>query len=324
MSHIFERLVELKQEVQSLKLQLEPDDHPIAADVETDIEATICRALAHHSSDMMAALSEDGIFRWVTPNAKNLFGWDTEDLLGASIVDFIHPEDLATVPWNDDEALRSPTVYRLRMGNGLYHWVETRNLSLGAGDVSVVATRDINSHYMAQTRASQISTLFADELERMAHTDSLTLLPNRRSLEDLLGRELSRSARTGTPISVVFFDVDRFKAINDTFGHLRGDKVLKAVGQRMANALRPYDFIGRWGGDEFLVVLPDTDADHAVAAARRLADHLIQEHVDEVGTVTVSGGVAQYAGETEELLVDRADRALYRAKIVGRNCVERN
>lgn len=314
------RLAEIKQELIHLKKQADAERLPGAAELEAELDTTLCRLLAAYGHDLIAVLDDESKVRWVTPNCTSMFGWAPEQIIGRPMNAFVHEEDVSHVPWGSGWIIESPVTYRFRLANGLYHWVETRSIPEVA--TQVIATRDINAHYMAQSKASDIGELFADELERMAHTDALTLLPNRRSVERTLEREISRSTRSGTSFSVVFFDIDRFKAINDTYGHIRGDYVLKEVGQRLANALRPYDFIGRWGGDEFLLVLPETDRDHAVSAARRLSATLASKHVPPVGAVTVSGGVAEHSGEALETLIDRADRALYRAKGGGRNRIE--
>lgn len=322
MSDVIVRLTEIRNELEQIRNSpnTPPETEAEAAALELEARNSLCETIADLGTDWFAVLNHDAVIQWVTENCRTLFGWRPDDLVGSSMQELVHEEDRAHVPWGTSWAIDSPITYRLRLANGLYHWVETRSVTQASGERRVIATRDINAHYIAQAKASDISELFVDELERMAHTDALTLLPNRRAVERTLNREISRSSRTGTPVSVVFFDIDRFKAINDTYGHLQGDEVLKNVGQQIANSLRPYDSIGRWGGDEFLVVLPDTDGDHAVSAARRLSSSLATNTA--IGPVTVSGGVAQHGGEPLERLVDRADKALYRAKGGGRNRIE--
>ena len=157
-----------------------------------------------------------------------------------------------------------------------------------------------------------------------AMTDGLTGLPNRRSIEDTLKRMAAHADRTSTPLGAVLFDLDHFKQINDLFGHEKGDEVLAAVGAIVTSALRGSDFAGRYGGEEFVVLLPDTDREGAVLVAEKL--RLAIEAVEVAGVsrpITASLGVAAIPADASEpaFLVRAADRALYLAKSSGRNRV---
>jgi diguanylate cyclase (GGDEF)-like protein len=161
--------------------------------------------------------------------------------------------------------------------------------------------------------------------ELRAATDALTGLPNRRAIDDHLKRLLAQAGRSLTPMSAILMDLDHFKQINDTFGHERGDEVLAAVGAVMRTELRGSDFAGRSGGEEFIVMLPDTDR----AGAMRVAEHLRQamHSLSMPGVtreVTASFGVASYPDDAldGETLMRLADRALYSAKQNGRDRVE--
>jgi len=160
--------------------------------------------------------------------------------------------------------------------------------------------------------------------EMRAATDALTGLPNTRALQDTFKRMLAHSVRMVEPMSVVLFDLDHFKKINDTFGHERGDEVLAAVGDALAGSLRASDFAGRNGGEEFLVLLPDTDQDGALTLAEKLREALTKINVPSVGKpISGSFGVATFPadGTDTAMLLRIADRALYEAKSAGRNCV---
>jgi diguanylate cyclase (GGDEF)-like protein len=161
--------------------------------------------------------------------------------------------------------------------------------------------------------------------EARALTDALTGLPNRRAIQDTVKRMLAQSARTVSPLAAMLIDLDHFKKINDTFGHEEGDAVLAAVGDVLASSMRSSDFVGRNGGEEFVALLPDTDAGGAVEVAEKLraAIAAIKLPHAERG-ITASFGVAIHpdvAGDPETLL-RLADRALYAAKNAGRNRVE--
>ena len=156
-------------------------------------------------------------------------------------------------------------------------------------------------------------------------TDGLTGLPNRRSIEDTLKRMVAQAGRTETPLAVVLFDLDHFKQINDLFGHEKGDEVLAAVGTAIAGRMRTSDFVGRHGGEEFILLLPDTDRESAVVVAEELRRSIAAVEVAGVPRpITASLGVAALPDDEAEpaLLLRAADRALYLAKAGGRNRVE--
>ena len=158
-----------------------------------------------------------------------------------------------------------------------------------------------------------------------ALTDGLTGLPNRRAIEDTLKRMVAQADRSGDPLGVVLFDLDHFKQVNDLFGHEKGDEVLSAVGIAVTSTLRSSDFAGRHGGEEFILLLPDTDAECAVTVAEKLRLALASIEVPGVPrSITASFGVAAMPDDGSEpsSLLRTADRALYVAKAGGRNRVE--
>ncbi|WP_027672126.1 GGDEF domain-containing protein [Rheinheimera baltica] len=161
------------------------------------------------------------------------------------------------------------------------------------------------------------------QLEKMATTDELTGLFNRREILRLLALEISRSTRQQSTLSIMMLDLDDFKAINDNYGHLTGDQTLKHAAECFSRIVRKTDFIGRIGGEEFLIVLPDTPATSAVALAERIRE--AKQCATEQSTIpacTVSICVAQcVATDDQQSLIQRADECLYQAKAAGRNCV---
>jgi diguanylate cyclase (GGDEF)-like protein len=162
----------------------------------------------------------------------------------------------------------------------------------------------------------------ARDLGYKATTDALTGLPNRLKFDQALADEMARALRYKTPLSLVLYDIDHFKQINDTHGHPTGDQTLIELSQFVPNVIRGTDVLARWGGEEFVILMPGCDGSQAYAAAQKLKDAIGSRSFAEVGPVTCSFGVTQYAaGDTAEALVARADEALYRAKINGRNQV---
>ncbi|MEX0657523.1 MAG: GGDEF domain-containing protein [Egibacteraceae bacterium] len=155
----------------------------------------------------------------------------------------------------------------------------------------------------------------------VASTDVLTGLPNRRGMQDVLARAAALSTRHGLPLAAMIIDIDRFKAVNDIYGHEVGDRVIRQVGVALANAARGEDVAGRWGGEEFLVVM-HVDRVGALDAAERFRV-AIESAVDrDAGTVTASIGVAAVHGGDVARLLHAADAAMYVAKEAGRNRVE--
>jgi len=181
------------------------------------------------------------------------------------------------------------------------------------------------TYFMTLSLAKDLNAAQAT-LHAMALTDVLTGLNNRRQVMTRLEEEFQRALRLKESISLIAFDIDHFKNINDTYGHPFGDLVLKCVAQRMQSSVRPYDIVGRIGGEEFLIVAPGSPAAEAVILAERILDAIRQESVSEGSahiTVTASAGVAiiDKCDTGIDDLLKRADRALYRAKEEGRNRV---
>lgn len=166
------------------------------------------------------------------------------------------------------------------------------------------------------------------QLETQAITDSLTGLYNRRQIIQRFQEECERTQRGSLGLSCILLDLDHFKEVNDTFGHLQGDEVLKAVATQSRASLRAYDVIGRYGGEEFIALLPDTNLTAARPVAERLrlaiqAMTILQTPEGKPWPTTVSLGLTEWrSGDTVETFIHRADEALYRAKAAGRNRLE--
>ena len=166
----------------------------------------------------------------------------------------------------------------------------------------------------------------ADEkvtMARLATTDPLTAIANRRGLNTRLSEELSRAERYGSSFCILLLDLDHFKAINDAYGHHVGDLMLRSVAHLLQEECREPDVAGRWGGEEFMMILPQIDITEAQAVASRVRERVASEDAVGMDDLTVSIGVASFeAGDTLDSLFARADRALYAAKERGRNRVE--
>lgn len=190
----------------------------------------------------------------------------------------------------------------------------------GGGEVAYLT--GVFNDMVAQVRQSRFS------LEYRSMTDGLTGLFNRRHIMELLQEEAARSRRHDRPFAALMIDVDHFKRYNDTYGHPAGDEVLHRVAEVLTQALREVDRVGRYGGEEFLALLPETDRAAAAEAAERIRSRLQEETFTPAGepvAVTLSIGVAEFPrdGDTPEAVVAAADAALYRAKREGRDRVVR-
>jgi diguanylate cyclase (GGDEF)-like protein len=184
----------------------------------------------------------------------------------------------------------------------------------------------IGSHIFKFLTGDDVESAYHDEIYRLSITDNLTGIPNRRALRDELAREFSRARRHTLPTSFLMIDIDRFKDVNDNYGHLAGDAVLTRVASTTRSATRDGDTVARYGGEEIAVLMPQTALEEAVVVAERVRaaiEALVIEYRGVAIRVTVSVGCAALRAEDANLdeLVGRADDQLYAAKAAGRNCV---
>lgn len=205
---------------------------------------------------------------------------------------------------------------------------EAFGLQLGAVDyiikpVNAPIVRARVRNHLALQRARAELAIKNEELERLAIQDKLTGLYNRRKLDKSLAQEITRAGRYGRPLSIIMLDLDHFKEVNDTHGHPTGDAVLVETAARLRKALRTSDILGRWGGEEFLILCPETGLQATAGLANRLLRDYTASEFPTAGRRTASFGVATHrAGDRPEELLSRADAALYCAKKKGRNRVE--
>jgi diguanylate cyclase (GGDEF)-like protein len=173
-----------------------------------------------------------------------------------------------------------------------------------------------------EERTAQLM-LALEGLEELATTDKLTGLYNRRKFEEVLTAEIIRIQRFEHPGSLIIFDIDNFKEVNDTFGHQAGDEVLKRLSATVKAWLRNVDTLARWGGDEYTILMPETDLKGATTLAEKIRLGVTVQKIPKAGMVTISLGVTEYRnGDSMESMLKRADEALYRAKRNGRDRVE--
>jgi diguanylate cyclase (GGDEF)-like protein/PAS domain S-box-containing protein len=227
--------------------------------------------------------------------------------------------------WIDqiEASLKRDSEEEVSFADGRWLHIRTRPTQDGS---SLVVVSDVTTIKKAELALVGIT----DQLKELATTDGLTGLLNRRSFDQVIDGELSRTGRERQPLSLLMIDVDRFKAYNDRYGHQAGDKCLKLVANCLREAaLRPGDSLARYGGEEFVAILPNTDEDGAYIIAERLRKGLhdlrLPHEGSEKGIVTVSIGIASYPGNVidrrDTELLRRSDEALYDAKAAGRDRV---
>jgi diguanylate cyclase (GGDEF)-like protein/PAS domain S-box-containing protein len=264
--------------------------------------------------------AETGTLMDVNAAACTMFGFMREELIGRTLGDLstgLPPYVRRDVMTLLEEAQSlGPQIFewRCKAKDDHLFWgeISLRCASLGGRPVGLAVLRDITERKRKE-----------DEAAQLAHFDVLTGLPNRRNFDVTLEQEIARSARYRGPLSLAMGDIDLFKIVNDSFGHQVGDAVLKSLAELMRKSLRRADYIARWGGEEFTVLLPETRLEVAETLLNRLRTSIASQVIPEIGrAVTVSFGVTAYTKpDSPDDLLKRVDAALYLSKQTGRNKV---
>jgi diguanylate cyclase (GGDEF)-like protein/PAS domain S-box-containing protein len=267
------------------------------------------------TSDLLAAISLDGRFTLLNPAWEQLLGWSIEELKAHPMQELVHPDDLEqtlalTLAGHHRPAQFVNFTNRYRHRDGSWRWLLWS--ARCDGEAWYAAAKDVTDRMW---------------LERQALHDPLTKLPNRLLLMDRARQALARLRRSNGPIALLFIDLDRFKAINDSLGHAVGDHLLISVSERLAEMLRDSDTVARLGGDEFVILAEDLDSDaEALAVAERVL-HALEEPF-QVGSAEVSMlasvgvSITHDPGAEPEDLLREADVAMYRAKGAGGHNLE--
>jgi diguanylate cyclase (GGDEF)-like protein/PAS domain S-box-containing protein len=262
---------------------------------------------------MLCTADMEGYFVELNSAWRECLGYGPEELRAVPFIELVHPVDRerteaeAAGLFEGSETVGFENRYLAK--DGSWHWL--RWSSTPAPDESLIYARATDVTELKRVEAERESLL--DEVAGLARHDALTGLPNRRALDEQLPREMARARRADSELCLAIIDLDRFKAYNDSQGHLAGDVMLRDCALVWDSEMRGEDTIVRFGGEEFLVVLPDTPLEQAAEIVERLRGVT-------PGEQTCSAGLACWDfAETIEDLVGRADSALYRAKAAGRD-----
>ena len=281
------------------------------------------RGIFESARDAIVSVGEDGNVVMANRAAQELLGYGEENLSGMEAIQLFAPRFA--------DYWKELSVYASGLGPGSERRnIEIPVLSKSGAEIPVqltLAEKIVRSKKIQTAILRDISDRKAieEELRLQSITDTLTGLYNRRHFHSLAQNEADRTLRTHVPFSVLLMDVDRFKQYNDTFGHDEGDKVLRTLGEEMRKNFRTMDTGFRHGGEEFLVLLPETTAEDAIVPAERLrkrfsAIPFLPHPDEEPRKVTLSIGIAEFRpGLSIDDLVRSADRAMYAAKNAGRN-----
>lgn len=264
--------------------------------------------------DMLCVSDLDGNFHRVNRKFEEIMGYSTEELQGRSLLEFVHEADkqatLEAIRQLSEEKTTSRFINRYLTKSGEYRYIEWHTQP-SVGKYAYLSARDITENVMRE-----------EKLENLAVRDQLTGVYNRHFFDAIIDREMELSDQNHTPFSMILMDLDHFKKVNDTWGHPEGDEVLKQTAKTVADTIRVSDLLIRFGGEEFIILLPSTTLDGAVSAAEKIRS-MLENHIHPVcGKQTASFGVAEkLTGETFASWYHRLDKALYKAKQGGRNRV---
>ena len=293
--------------------------------------ALVFQALVENTNDVIMVLDATPLSAggprivYVNPAFEKLMGYAADEVIGQNPKILQGPGTDDKTRYKIRKAMREGTSIRTQILNydkaGNELWLDINMVPLfdenGTLTYYAAIERDLTEHKKLQT-----------QLESMATIDSLTGLANRQAFLQRAKNEFHRARRYARPLTVVMIDIDHFKSINDQFGHATGDEVLRQTADICQSSLRGSDFMGRVGGEEFVLLLPDTPLSNAFHVAERMRTHLFETPIElENGTllnITASFGVASMSEADSDLneVLERADEAMYHAKHEGRNQVK--
>ena len=285
------------------------------------------RLLMDNANDIISTVDLAGNFTYISPAVERITGFTVDEVMNHyREINYFTPEMLKVmerimaivnqvmVTGEPLQPIRYEQLQRCKDGRRI--WTDTILTGIYDEDGQL---REL----LGVTRDITEKTRLRDEIQKLSETDKLTQLYNRVRLDRALAAAFKRATETGLAFSLIMLDVDYFKRVNDHFGHQAGDAMLVELAQIFRDSIRCRDIVGRWGGEEFLFILPETDAAGAMVVAQKIRQAVDERRFGRPKRITVSLGVATYHGDAAvDIIVSRADEALYEAKRKGRNSVQ--
>ncbi len=285
----------------------------------------IHRLLVDNASDVIWVMDLTGKFTYISPSVEKLRGYTVEEVMQQSREEVLCPSSLVHLEKGIEKAVN-------KVMNNLPFEEFRGDLEQPCKDgttvwteVTVTGIYDKDSGFLGMlgvTRDITERRAMEEEIRRLTEVDRLTQLYNRLKLDYVIKIEIERANRSGSSFVAIMLDIDHFKAVNDNFGHIVGDEVLKEISLIIKSSIRIIDTAGRWGGEEFMIILPESDIKGGQIVAEKMRLKIEENQFPHVGKLTASFGVSEYKSEmSENELVTRADNAMYKAKNAGRNRV---
>lgn len=289
----------------------------------------VLRLVTENTRDVLWTMDLQGRFTWFSPSIERLVGWSADEATAMQLDQHLSPDSAQRAQIRMGEVLgliqtgQVPAETRVEVEqvckDGRTLWLDVSVAPLRLDDGQVVGLVGVS-------RDMTVQRAMRERIGHLAHYDSLTDLPNRVLLDDRVQGALQRLQRQGGELALIFLDLDRFKPVNDAYGHTVGDELLQKVAERIRQQVRATDTVSRVGGDEFVVLLEQVSGvREAVAVAEKIRHALAEPFVWDGRTVRVAAtmgvALAPHHGKTSAELTRKADTAMYAAKAGGRNCV---
>jgi diguanylate cyclase (GGDEF)-like protein/PAS domain S-box-containing protein len=299
----------------------------ISLSEQREIELQRFKAIIETSDDAIISKTMDGIIKSWNRGAERIFGYTAEEVIDKPMTIFF-PQDRL-----DEE---SNILLRISRGERVEHFETVRvckdgrlvDISATISPISdthgkIVGVSKIARDITERIKATEELKRLNEILVRQATSDPLTGIANRTKFNEVLEIEMARSRRFALPLSLIMIDIDRFKTINDTYGHNAGDNVLREFASRVSKSIRKNDLFTRWGGEEFMILVTNVTRSGTVIFAEKLRLEIETFDFSPFGRITCSFGVTEFEkNDTIDSFIKKVDIALYRAKSAGRNRVE--
>jgi diguanylate cyclase (GGDEF)-like protein/PAS domain S-box-containing protein len=315
---LLEELNELRLEVSKLK-----ESEALLKQKEKELRENEdkFRTIAQTAVDAIILADVHGNTIFWNESAQRIFGYTEDEISGKSLT-ILMPEQYRDAHRKGLELIKA-TGESKYIGKTMEMHALKKNGDVFPIELSVSMWKAGEEYYYSGilrdiTKRKNLES----ELKTLAVTDTLTQVFNRTKYYEIMQREIERTKRYNHPLSIIMFDIDHFKKVNDIYGHTVGDYVLRTLTQIVKENLRETDYLVRWGGEEFIIIAPDTDLKKAKILAERNRNASEKYKYDHAGTITVSFGVTQFIkDDNEDTVIKRVDDDLYKAKRKGRNRV---